>query len=175
MPTTVERSVRYLQGRWLVGPPKTDAGRRTVALPQFVAVQVAAHLDAHVGAHPDALLFATPSGRFLSGANFGVTFRRAAERAGLPPVRVHKLRHTGATLAATPGASTAELMRSLGHSSPDAALVYQHAAADRDAEIARALDTLADAAPVVPIRPRAVPPTDNRSLSLCSKCRERSP
>jgi len=162
---TVERSVRYLQGRWLVGPPKTDAGRRTVALPQFVAVQVAAHLDAHVDTHPDALLFATRSGRFLSGANFGVTFRRAADRAGLPPVRVHELRHTGATLAATTGASTAELMRRFGHASPDAALVYQHAAADRDAEIARALDSLAGAAPVVPIRPRAEP-RSSRSLSL---------
>lgn len=94
---TVERSVRYLQGRWLVGPPKTEAGRRTVALPQFVAVQVAAHLDAHVGAHPDALLFAMRSGRFLSGANFGVTSRRAAERAGLPPRPGLKIRHCPAS------------------------------------------------------------------------------
>jgi hypothetical protein len=33
-------------------------------------------------------------------------------------------------------------MRRLGHSSPAAALVYQHAADDRDAEIARALDAM---------------------------------
>ncbi|MGZ6859736.1 MAG: site-specific integrase, partial [Blastococcus sp.] len=54
----------------------------------------------------------------------------------------HELRHTGATLAAATGATTKELMRRLGHSSPAAALLYQHAADDRDAEIARALDAM---------------------------------
>ncbi len=33
-------------------------------------------------------------------------------------------------------------MRRLGHSSPAAALLYQHAADDRDAKIARALDAM---------------------------------
>ncbi len=37
-------------------------------------------------------------------------------------------------------------MRRLGHSSPAAALLYQHAADDRDAEIARALDAMLSAA-----------------------------
>ncbi|GAB3192340.1 hypothetical protein GCM10027261_04830 [Geodermatophilus arenarius] len=37
-------------------------------------------------------------------------------------------------------------MRRLGHSSPAAALLYQHAADDRDAEIARALDAMLGAA-----------------------------
>ena len=36
-------------------------------------------------------------------------------------------------------------MRRLGHSSPAAALLYQHAADDRDADIARALDAMLDA------------------------------
>jgi hypothetical protein len=34
-------------------------------------------------------------------------------------------------------------MARLGHSSPQAALIYQHATADRDAEVAAALDLLA--------------------------------
>ena len=33
-------------------------------------------------------------------------------------------------------------MRRLGHASPAAALLYQHAADDRDADIARALDAM---------------------------------
>ncbi len=36
-------------------------------------------------------------------------------------------------------------MRRLGHSCPAAALLYQHAADDRDAEIARALDAMLSA------------------------------
>jgi integrase len=149
---TVEASVRYLGGRWLVGPPKTDAGIRTVALPSFVATALLAHLSTRVPPDDQALVFGTASGRFLSGANFGKTFRRAVEACGLPPVRIHELRHTGATLAAAAGASTAELMHRLGHASPAAALVYQHAAAHRDVAIARALDDLATGGEVVPIR-----------------------
>jgi integrase len=53
--------------------------------------------------------------------------------------------HTGNTLAAATGASTRELMARMGHASPRAALIYQHASADRDAAIARALSDLAAA------------------------------
>ena len=144
--------MRYVGYRWLVGPPKTDAGIRTVVLPAFVATAVRAHLVRHVQDDDEALVFGTASGRFLARSNFGMTFRRAVAACELPPVRVHELRHTGATLAAATGASTAELMHRLGHASPAAALVYQHAAAHRDAEIARALDALGSGGEVVPIR-----------------------
>lgn len=51
--------------------------------------------------------------------------------------------HTGATLAAQTGATLAELMSRLGHSTPRAALRYQHATQGRDAEIARRLSAMA--------------------------------
>lgn len=160
---TVEHSVRNLDGRWVVGPPKTEAGLRTVALPAFVAAALAAHLDTHVPDSDDALVFCTRTGNFVARSNFSLTFRRAVQACDLPPVRVHELRHTGATLAAATGASTAELMRRFGHSSPAAALVYQHAAANRDAAIARALDAHAAGGTVVPIRRR--PQAGDRSAS----------
>jgi len=43
-------------------------------------------------------------------------------------------------------------MRHLGHSTPAAALIYQHAADERDGEIARALDAMLGTAPVLPIQ-----------------------
>lgn len=138
----VQRGVRYVAGRWLVGDPKTEAGRRTVSLPATAAAALADHLERYVGAEDDASVFGTSAGTFLHSANFGQTFRRAVQAAGLPPVRPHELRHTGATLAAATGASTKELMRRMGHASAAAALIYQHATDDRDDEIARALDGL---------------------------------
>lgn len=149
----VERSVRRVGGRWVVGPPKTEAGRRVVALPPSVARAVLAHLARCVPAGEDALVFGTSSGAFLASSNFTTTFRRAVEACGLPPVRVHELRHTGATLAAQAGATTAELMSRFGHASPAASLRYQHAATHRDSELARALDALAIGGTVTPIRP----------------------
>ena len=65
-------------------------------------------------------------------------------KAGRPDLRFHDLRHTGAVLAAQTGATLAELMGRLGHSTPGAAMRYQHAAADRDKAIAEALSRLAE-------------------------------
>ena len=47
-------------------------------------------------------------------------------------------------LAAATGASLAELMARLGHSTPQAAMRYQHAAKGRDREIAALLSKLAE-------------------------------
>jgi integrase len=157
---TVERSVRHLDGRWVIGPPKTDAGRRTVALP---ASSLPPLQTTHVGDGDDELVFGARSGRFVARSNFSLTFHRAVQACDLPPVRVHELRHTGATLAAATGASTAELMRRFGHSSPAAALVYQHPAVDRDQEIARMLNALASGGDVVPIGHRLNRPADPSS------------
>jgi integrase len=54
----------------------------------------------------------------------------------------HDLRHTGLTLAAATGATTAELMHRAGHVSADAALRYQHATKERDGVLADSLDKM---------------------------------
>lgn len=64
-------------------------------------------------------------------------------------MRFHDLRHTGATLAAATGATLADLMSRLGHSTTRAAAMgYLHAAQDRDAAIAEALSGFATAGAV---------------------------
>jgi integrase len=67
----------------------------------------------------------------------------AIEAAEMPGLRFHDLRHTAGTIAAQTGATTKELMARLGHASPRAALIYQHATEERDEEIAAQLDILA--------------------------------
>jgi integrase len=125
--------------------PKSRAGARTVALPAPVVEEMRAHLEL-VGAHgPDALVF--PADKSVDGTRpfhaeaFGRQWRKAlAAVETLPPGLVfHDLRHTGNTLAAATGASTRELMARMGHASPRAALIYQHASAERDRAIADAL------------------------------------
>ena len=58
-------------------------------------------------------------------------------------ISFHDLRHTGQTLAASTGASLADLKQRLGHSSNAAAQRYMHAIEGRDAQIADALSALA--------------------------------
>ena len=62
-------------------------------------------------------------------------------RAGVnATVHLHDLRHTGNHFAAASGASTRDLMHRMGHASMRAALIYQHATAERDARIAETLN-----------------------------------
>ena len=89
-----------------------------------------------------AYVFTSPMGKVLRRANFRETWVTALKAAGLGEVRLHDLRHTGATVAAQTGATLKELMRRIGHSTEKAVVNYQHAAAGRDQEIASALDKL---------------------------------
>jgi integrase len=134
----------------VVKDPKSEAGKRDVNIPPHLMSVVQEHLRKHVPAKQDALLFPAVHGGHLSPATLRRPFHRAREAAGRPDLRFHDLRHTGAVLAATTGATLAELMARLGHSTVSAALRYQHAAEDRDKAIAAALSELA-AGTVTPI------------------------
>jgi integrase len=79
-----------------------------------------------------------------------LVWRPAVEQVGLDGLRVNDLRHTAATVAAAAGATTKELMERMGHTSPAVALRYQHVMADRQAQLASALDDLAQAATAKP-------------------------
>ncbi|MGI8701880.1 MAG: tyrosine-type recombinase/integrase [Nocardioidaceae bacterium] len=100
----------------------------------------------HVGPDLQALLFpaAADTQRHMQPSTLYKVYYPAREAAGRKDLRWHDLRHTGAVLAAQTGATLAELMGRLGHTTPGAAMRYQHAAADRDAEIARCLSQLAE-------------------------------
>lgn len=145
--------------RLLLGPPKSDAGRRTVAVPPHLLPELRTHLRDYVEPSRTALLFVGARGAPLHRSNFHVVWSRAQQQSGLAGIRFHDLRHLAATLAAISGATTRELMARMGHSSPRAALIYQHATADRDRAIAAAMSELACVLPLAhgesrpPLRP----------------------
>lgn len=152
--------VRSKSAGVLTKRPKSDAGVRDVAIPPHLLPLVRGHLLEHTAPGREGLLFPSSSGDHLSPSAFygraGTTHKdgtpktsgwgwyAARQAAGREDLRFHDLRHTGAVLAAQTGATLAELMGRLGHSTPAAALRYQHAAAERDQEIARRLSALVE-------------------------------
>ncbi|MDO5503479.1 MAG: site-specific integrase [Actinomycetia bacterium] len=134
----VRRGVVRVQGQITVGEPKSEAGVRDVAIPPHVLPVLRHHLASHVASGRDALLFSAVGDPEIQAHSNTIRrhWIRARQAAGRPDLRVHDLRHTGAVLAAQSGATLAELMARIGHSTPQAALRYQHAALGRDAEIA---------------------------------------
>ena len=92
----------------------------------------------------NAYMFTTDGGGPVDRNNFrNRVWLPATAQVGLSGLRFHDLRHTAGTLAAQTGATTKELMARLGHASPQAAMVYQHAADDRDRLIADRLAQMA--------------------------------
>ncbi|MGB9112183.1 MAG: tyrosine-type recombinase/integrase [Acidimicrobiales bacterium] len=134
-------------GRRITKAPKTKAGKRKVSVPAWIQPVLSDHIERFAAPGRDGLLFiGARSGQQLRKHVFENHWRRARTTVGLPNVRLHDLRHAGGTFAAQTGATTKELMVRLGHSTPQAALRYQHVAAGRDEAIADALSAMAESA-----------------------------
>lgn len=140
----IERAVVRVEDGFQVTTPKSDAGIRDVEIPPHLLPVIKDHLARFVGPERDALLFPAQHGGHLAPATLYRRFYTARDTAKRSDLRWHDLRHSGAVLAAATGATLAELMARLGHSTPAAAMRYQHAAQGRDRQIAALLSKLAD-------------------------------
>jgi integrase len=128
----------------VVGPTKCRAGVRTVSLPSLVVPYLKDHLANFTPTADSALVFTGGRGGALRRSNFrtGTRWGETCKTLGFPGLHFHDLRHTGNTLAAQTGTSLRDLMTRMGHDSPHAALIYQHASSGADRAIADALDLL---------------------------------
>jgi integrase len=145
--TTVKitRSLTKLPGGgYSFGPPKSEAGHRTVVIPGVITDDLSWHLARFVAPDDNALIFTSSTGTPLHDGNFRRRiWHRACTTAGLSGVHFHDLRHTGNDLTAAAGANLRELMERMGHSSTRAALIYPHASNERQRTLA---DTVSDRA-----------------------------
>lgn len=143
----VRRAVVRTDDGFQVTTPKSDAGVRDVSIPPHLVPALEHHLAKYVGSRRDSLLFPADQGGHLAPSTLYRWFYKARDAADRGDLRFHDLRHSGAVLAAATGATIAELMARLGHSTPAAAMRYQHAARGRDREIASLLSKMADQRP----------------------------
>lgn len=156
--TVVEQVVR-VGSNYVVMPPKSAAGRRSVAMPSIVAEALEVHLGSFAESGASGIVFPAPSGGYLRLENFRKRFwLPATEAAGLAPLRLHDLRHTCASLAIAAGADVKVLQRMLGHASAALTLDrYGHLMPGQAEAVADRLDAFARSAtpsptaPVVPL------------------------
>lgn len=132
-----------VNGSIFLGPPKSQASRRTIAAPLFVAESLASHMKEHVP-EPDQWLFRTSSDTPLGRSNWRIReWKPAVERAGLQPLRFHDLRHTHAALLIAQGEHPKVIQSRLGHSSIRVTLdTYGHLFDGLDELAASRLDDL---------------------------------
>ena len=155
---SVSHKLGEVNGRLSFSAPKSEAGRRTLGIPSFVARSLAVHIELYAVPGDQGLVFPTVEGKPMRRSNFRQrVWEPATAQVGMSGFRFHDLRHTAATLAAASGASLKALMARIGHASARAALRYQHVIDGQDADIVRFLERFGEKPPV-PTNDRQEPP-----------------
>jgi integrase len=154
----------------VTGPPKTEAGNRSIPIPQWLAVDLAAMVAARAERRcsptiPGEYLFQTRYGNPVNRDKLRAdVIRPALVAAGLPEtIRTYDLRHSHASLLIGVGANVLAVAQRMGHTDPAVTLrEYGHLFEGVQQDLTDQLDSLraststpAVAADVVPIRAQA--------------------
>ena len=121
---TIKQALQRFGGQLHLVEPKTDRSVRTVTLPgmavevlrQHSTRQAEARLRAGSVWTESSYVFTSPLGKPLEGTNVTHQFQALLERADLPRVRFHSLRHLFATTMLAAGVNHRTLMELMGHS-----------------------------------------------------------
>ncbi len=146
----VRRTLTRTKGRVDVGPPKTKNSSRSVGLTSRAVEALRGHLARQleemerVGSlyRPGGLVFANEVGGIINPSNLrNRSFKRLLNRAGLPPIRFHDLRHTCATLLLSRNVNPKIVSEMLGHASIAITLdTYSHVLPTMQESAVRALE-----------------------------------
>ena len=121
----ISQQLQQYDGRLAICPPKTAHSTRVIALDHTTVAALAEHQDrqrAEAAAcgqdyRASGYVFTCLNGDPMAPDRLTRTFKRLASQAGLPPIRLHDLRHGAASLALSAGVELKVVQEMLGHSS----------------------------------------------------------
>lgn len=137
--------------RVVIREPKTDKGRRSIPFPanlratlqQWRIRQAEERLALGPAWVDQGLVFTGTTGTMVSQRTLCATLNRLCDRAGVPHINVHGLRHTYATRLLESGIDPRTAQELLGHSTVVMTLdTYSHVLPERKAAAAAAIDAL---------------------------------
>ncbi len=135
----VRRQVARVDGKIKEAPLKTKNSYRTVTISQQ-AIEV---LKEQKKKTHDTYVFPAPNGGPISPDSVNNMLKRVLERAGIPKVRFHDLRHTFATIALQNGVDIKTVSGMLGHFSAGFTLdTYAHVTTSAQKEAAQTMGNL---------------------------------
>jgi integrase len=132
-------------------PPKTKRGKRTISLgdqtievlQRWNEIQNEQRKAAGENWKETGLMFTTNVGTPICFRNLLRDFKLILQKAGLPNIRFHDLRHTAASLMLNHDIPVIVVSRRLGHAKPSITLdVYGHLIPSMQTEVAQKIDDL---------------------------------
>ena len=146
----VRRTLARHKARLVLGDPKTKRSRRTVRLTQAAVQALEGHFTRQTAQRDilgdlyehQGLVFATQRGTLVNPTNLRKrSFEPLLEKAGLPAIRFHDLRHTCATLLLSRNINHKIVSEMLGHATIAITLdTYSHVLPNMQEGTARALE-----------------------------------
>jgi integrase len=130
--------------------PKTERGRRCLALPELVIQALVTHKELQVQQIRDAgcywhqhdYVFCTKLGKHLTPNYVVTTFKSLLKKAELPNIRFHDLRHTAATTLLALGVNPKIVQEMLGHTEISMTMdIYSHVLPGMQKEAMRQMNT----------------------------------
>lgn len=147
---TVRRALKGSGGHAFLAEPKTKSGIRVVSLPDRTVKVLEQHREAQLQKigklkkqyEDQGLIFANDFGGFANAHNItGRTLKSICERANLPPMRFHDLRHSHGTMLAVSSLSPRIISDRLGHADAGFTMTrYTHKTAASQNAAVRILD-----------------------------------
>lgn len=140
-----QQLTRTKAGEPVISVPKTEAGIRTLSIPESLAMSLAQHLQRQnlTAANAGALIFTDSNGHPLRYSNWRRrVWDPAREAAKVPDLGFHDLRRANATAMVAAGVDIKTAQARLGHADPRMTLaVYAQATSKADIDAATLLDT----------------------------------
>jgi integrase len=146
----IRRTLMRRGGRVALGEPKTKGSRRPVHLTDMAVAVLKTHLERQLEEierlgdlyRDNGLVFTSGVGTLINPTNLRRrSFAPMLQRAGLPRVRFHDLRHTCATLLFSKGAHPKHVQELLGHATVAITLdTYSHVIPGMGNYTARAME-----------------------------------
>lgn len=133
----INKNYAKVKGQELFLEPKTIKGKHTVSIPEFLYDDIMAYIDKLYGIGSNDRIF------YFTKSALEKEIKRVAEKIGLPPIRVHDLRHSHASMLIEMEFEPLEIADRLGHESVKTTLdTYSHLYPEKDTKLAGELNKL---------------------------------
>ena len=131
----INKNFAKVKGEELFLEPKTPKARRCISIPDFLYDNIHEYISKLYGIGKGDRIF------YFTKSALEKEIKRASEKAGLTPIRVHDLRHSHASMLIELGFTPLEIADRLGHESVKTTLdTYSHLYPDKDQKLADRLN-----------------------------------
>lgn len=133
----INKTYQRINGKAVIGPPKTVSSNRTIAVPEFVLDRLQEYIDVLYEPDQDIRIF------MHSREAFAKMMKKAAKVKGVKQIRLHDLRHSHASHLIELGFNPLVIQERLGHKNVEITLnTYSHLYPHKQQEVADKLNNL---------------------------------